>query len=87
MADNLYDIGPATLGEQLGRFTAGEVGSILDGALDEFVRFKALDGLRDDGIADVSTADLDNGIEVMGKAAELANLFAGECHVTTRFLG
>lgn len=87
MADDLDDVGLAALGEQLRRLAAGKVGAVLDGAFDELVRLKALDGLGDDGVADIPAPDLDDGVEVVGKAAELADLFAGECHVTTRFLG
>lgn len=79
-ADHLHDVGTGALGELLGCLTAGEVGAVLDRALDELVRLEALLGLGDHAVVDVAAADVDDGLEVMGEAAKLTDLFAGKCH-------
>ena len=55
-------------------------------ALDELVGLEGLLGLLGDGVGDIGLADQHDGVEVMREGAELANLLAGECHVSTRFL-
>lgn len=80
MADDLHDVGAGALGELLGSLAAGEIGAILDCALDEFVRLEALLRLGDHAVVDVAAADVDDRLEVVGEAAKLTDLFAGKCH-------
>lgn len=80
MADDLHDVGAGALSELLGSLAAGEIGAILDRALDEFVRLEALLRLGDHAVVDVAAADVDDRLEVVGEAAKLTDLFAGKCH-------
>ena len=48
--------------------------AVLDGALDELACLERSLGFFDEGIGDVGLADMDDGVEVVGQATELANV-------------
>ena len=86
VADDLDDLGVRARGELVGGFAGRQVAAVLDGALDELVSLEGLFGLLGDGFGDIGFTDMDDGVEVMRQAAELANLLAIECHGRARFL-
>ena len=79
-ADNLNDVGVATLGELLGGLAGGKAGAIEHGALNELVLLQVGDRLLDGALVDIGLADDDGGVEVMGHAAKLLDLGSCQCH-------
>lgn len=79
-ADDLDDLGVATLGELLGGLAGGKAGAIEHGALNELVLLQVGDRLLDGALVDIGLADDDGGVEVMGHAAKLLDLGSCQCH-------
>jgi len=75
-ADDLDDLGVATLGELFGGLAGGKTGAIEHGALNEFVLLQVGDRLLDGALVDIGLTDDDGGVEVMGHAAKLLDLLS-----------
>ena len=64
-ADDLDDLGVATLSELFGGLAGGKTGAIEHGALNEFVLLQVGDRLLDGALVDIGLTDDDGGVEVM----------------------
>lgn len=85
-ADYLHNLGVATFGELVGCFAHVKARGVENRALNELVCFERGVSLLDRAVVDIGFANDDDGIEVMGQAAELPDVFTGERHGSTRFL-
>ena len=79
-ADDLNHLGMAALCEFFGCFADIEGGSIEQGALDELVGFECAVRLLDHAVVHIGLADDDRGLQVMCKAAKVADIFTGKSH-------
>ena len=76
MADNLHDLGIGALGKEVRRLAGLEGAAVLDGALDELAGLERRLGFLYEGIGDIGFTDVDDGVEVVRKAAELTDVLA-----------
>lgn len=79
-SDDLNHLGVAALCELFGRFANIEGGGIEQGALDELVGFERAVCLLDYAVVHIGFADDDRGLQVVCKAAEVADIFTGKSH-------